>query len=105
MDFQSQEWGLLPIAEEGPADPAELPPRKSPLTYAKVYALLPRVGSCKTPDINQKIARPWGLPQLKSREEFKIIYTEGRKALRFDFYEFNSSILFRTTNTQDQNIK
>ena len=80
-----QEWALLPIAEEGPADPADLPPRRSPLTYAKVYSALPRVGSCKTPDINQKIARPWGLPAVKTSEGFKKIYTEGRKALRCDF--------------------
>ena len=83
---------MLPLASAvhgGVGDPPEEPPdhpslpTKSPLTYGRVYLELPRVTSCKTPDINTKIAKPWGLQPVQNSKVFKATYKEGREALRY----------------------
>ena len=58
-------------------------PKLSPLTYGKVYGAIPRVTGVNTPNINQKIAKPWGLPLVNSSVDFKKVYVEGRAALRY----------------------
>ena len=62
--------------------PGGLGPRMSPLTYGKVFGAIPRVTGVNTPNINQRIAKPWGLPLVNSSVDFKKVYVEGRAALR-----------------------
>ena len=54
----------------------------SPLTFGKVFGAIPRVTGVNTPNINDRIAKVWGLPEVKTSTEFKKIYTEGRATLR-----------------------
>ena len=53
----------------------------SPLTYDKVFGAIPRVTGVNPPNINQRIAKPWGLPLVNSAVDFKKVYVEGRAAL------------------------
>ena len=62
--------------------PGGLGARMSPLTYGKVFGAIPRVTDVNTPNINQRIAKPWGLPLVNSSVDFKKVYVEGRAALR-----------------------
>ena len=55
----------------------------SPLTYGKVFGAIPRVTGVNTPNINDRIAKKWGLPEVTSSSEFRKIYTDGRAALRY----------------------
>ena len=64
---------------EPPADPI---PNFSPLTFGKVFGAIPRVTGVNTPNINQKIAKPWGLPLVGSSADFKKIYVDGRTTMR-----------------------
>ena len=57
-------------------------PTKSPLTYGKVFGAIPRVTGVSTPNINEKIAKPWNLPALSDSTEFKMSYVDGRANLR-----------------------
>ena len=54
----------------------------SPLTFAKVFGAIPRVTGVNTPNINDRIAKRWGLPEVASSGEFKKIYTDGRETMR-----------------------
>ena len=54
----------------------------SPLTFGKVFGLIPRVTGVNTPNINHKIAKLWGLPPVDNSAEFKRIYVDGRAILR-----------------------
>lgn len=55
----------------------------SPLTYGKVYGAIPRVTGVNTPNINERIAKKWGLPEVSSSSEFRKVYTDGRALLRY----------------------
>ena len=57
--------------------------RVSPLTFGKVFGEIPRVTGVNTPNINDRIARKWGLPEVTSSVEFRKVYTDGRAALRY----------------------
>ena len=54
----------------------------SPLTFGHVFGAIPRVTGVNTPNINNKIARQWGLPPVNNSDEFKRIYVDGRATLR-----------------------
>ena len=60
----------------------------SPLTYGKVFGAIPRVTGVNTPNINQRIAKPWGLPLVNSSVDFKKVYVEGRAALRYNIFSW-----------------
>ena len=62
--------------------PGGLGAKMSPLTYGKVFGAIPRVTGVNTPNINQRIAKPWGLPLVNSSVDFKKVYVEGRATLR-----------------------
>ena len=70
------------------ADTAAPNSHLSPLTFGKVYLALPRVTGVNTPNINAKIAKPWGLPSVPNAAEFKKIYVDGRATLRYFIYFF-----------------
>ena len=55
----------------------------SPLTYGKVFGEIPRVTGVNTPNINDRIAKKWGLPEVASSVEFRKVYTDGRTAMRY----------------------
>ena len=54
----------------------------SPLTFGKVFGAIPRVTAVNTPNINDRIAKRWGLPDVASSGEFKKIYSDGRATMR-----------------------
>ena len=58
-------------------------PAKSPLTFGKVFGAIPRVTGVSTPNINEKIAKPWNLPAVSNSAEFKKSYVDGRAKLRY----------------------
>ena len=57
--------------------------RSSPLTYGKVFGEIPRVTGVNTPNINDRIAKKWGLPKVASSDEFRKVYSDGRAAMRY----------------------
>ena len=68
---------------ESPPKSIPAAPSISPLTFGKVLDALPRISNCKTPDINDKIAKRWGLKPVENSDAFKAKYREGREALFF----------------------
>ena len=57
-------------------------PTMSPLTYGNFFDSIKKITACKTPEINNKIAKPWGLPLVKNSSEIRQLYQEGRNAIR-----------------------
>ena len=54
----------------------------SPLTFGKVFGAITRVTAVNTPNINDRIAKRWGLPEVASSVKFKKIYSDGRATMR-----------------------
>ena len=46
-----------------------------------MFGAIPRVTGVNTPNINQRTAKPWGLPLVNSSVDFKKVYVEGGAAL------------------------
>ena len=85
----SQSSGKPPVQREqggvghGDSDSSAAGHQASPLTYGKVFGVIPRVTGVNTPNINERIAKKWGLPEVASSSEFRKVYTEGRATLRY----------------------
>ena len=67
----------------GPPGHSEAQARTSPLTYQKVFSEIPRVTGVNTPNINDKIAKPWNLTPVTNSTKFKKAYVDGRSVLRY----------------------
>ena len=68
---------------------------QSPLTYGKVFCLIPRVTAVNTPNINERIAQKFGLPPVAGSEKFRKCYVDGREILRYGVKNLLLSLVLR----------
>ena len=78
-----QSAGDASVSKPAAEPPDKGPSGQSPLTFGKVFGAIPRVTQVNTPNINQRISEVFGLPTVRSSEEFRKSYVEGRDVLRY----------------------